>query len=75
MTNLSLPTNSKTFLKESVCPLFDPDTSSDHLKHDFHGVYGNSLWDEMDDLLDIFPLAFAFGSPVDMIDGGEWISA
>ncbi|MEX0649860.1 MAG: hypothetical protein WD200_02580 [Candidatus Andersenbacteria bacterium] len=68
----SLPTSSNTFLKESICPLFNPTTSSVDLKHDFRGVYGSSLWDEMDDFLDVFPLAFAFGSPVDMIDGGEW---
>ena len=72
MPNFSLSTSSKTFLKDSICPLFDPNSSSVNLKHDFRGVYGNSLWDEMDDLLDAFPPAFAFGSPVDMIDGGDW---
>lgn len=64
--------STKTLLKESICPLYDPETSSVDLKHDFHGVYGASLSNEMEDLVDDFPLAFAFGSPIDMINGGEW---
>jgi len=58
-------------IKESVSKGWKPGDSA-ALKHDFEGVYGPVLWHMMEDLLDVFPIAFGLGTDVDALDTSEW---
>jgi len=65
------PNRKSRLLKDFVSEGWKPDDGN-ALKHDFEGVYGPELWNMMEELLDVFPITFALGIDVDILDTGEW---